>query len=512
MQKIKKIPIYLFLIAVYPVLTLMAFNIHETTLASGLRTFLLSIILSLVFLLIFWFILRDWDKAALLTSWTLILFFSYGHLYDAIRQIAGIGGILGRHRFLLPVWAILFFIGYCVIKRKLADPQKLIGPLSAATLILIIWPVFQILSFSVTDYINRVQLSNTDASTFGDFAPEELPDVYYIILDAYARDDTLLEFFDYDNGEFLEELASRDFYVALCSQSNYPKTRLSLTSTLNRDYVDKILVIDGSTSKEEISYQYIQQNQVRKDFKSLGYTIVAFETEFFWTEWTDADLYLSKYSTSQGGNSKLQQVRQLNNFEAMFIETTLVKAGLDLETIILQDFARTVKGVSTYGRYRTVTFAIESLPGLAEIPEPTFVFAHIVTPHQPYVIDATGKYIESGGNYIDQLIHINYRILEVVDQILLTSESEPIIIIQGDHGATGTNKYPERLNILNAYRLPDNGNELLYPSISPVNTFRLIFDKYFGTDFGLLEDINYLSTKIHNTEADIFPDTREGCE
>ena len=42
---------------------------------------------------------------------------------------------------------------------------------------------------------------------------------------------------------------------------------------------------------------------------------------------------------------------------------------------------------------------------------------------------------------------------------------------------------------LSAYYLPDGGEELLYPSITPVNTFRIVFNKYFGANYPLLEDV-----------------------
>ena len=42
--------------------------------------------------------------------------------------------------------------------------------------------------------------------------------------------------------------------------------------------------------------------------------------------------------------------------------------------------------------------------------------------------------------------------------------------------------------------MPQGGDSLLYDSITPVNTFRLIFDFYFGTDHGLLDDYYYYST------------------
>jgi hypothetical protein len=47
---------------------------------------------------------------------------------------------------------------------------------------------------------------------------------------------------------------------------------------------------------------------------------------------------------------------------------------------------------------------------------------------------------------------------------------------------------------LNAIRLPGAAPELLYPAMSPVNTFRVILNQYFGTSLGLLPDRSYFST------------------
>ena len=45
---------------------------------------------------------------------------------------------------------------------------------------------------------------------------------------------------------------------------------------------------------------------------------------------------------------------------------------------------------------------------------------------------------------------------------------------------------------MNAYYLPGH-NDKLYPTITPVNTFRLIFDTYFGGKYDMLPDISYFS-------------------
>ena len=82
-----------------------------------------------------------------------------------------------------------------------------------------------------------------------------------------------------------------------------------------------------------------------------------------------------------------------------------------------------------------------------------------------------------------------------ITRILAESERPPIIILQGDHGPAlhmstvlADMDVRERYSIFNAYLLPDGGDENLYDSISPVNTFRVLFNHYFGTDYPLLED------------------------
>ncbi|MBI4295815.1 MAG: hypothetical protein HY667_01715, partial [Chloroflexi bacterium] len=95
--------------------------------------------------------------------------------------------------------------------------------------------------------------------------------------------------------------------------------------------------------------------------------------------------------------------------------------------------------------------------------------------------------------YLGQYIFISRQIDGVIRELLAKSAAEPIIIVQSDHGARWL---PGWEKILNAYHLPGNGKELLYKSMSPVNTFRLIFNHYFNTDYGLLGD-----TEKSNSQA-----------
>jgi hypothetical protein len=87
--------------------------------------------------------------------------------------------------------------------------------------------------------------------------------------------------------------------------------------------------------------------------------------------------------------------------------------------------------------------------------------------------------------------------------LLSKSSTQPIIILQGDHGPwiqTG----PGQFEILNAYYLPGH-NDQLYSTVSPVNSFRLVFNAYFGTDYTLLPDTSYYSPIPNIYEFNVVP-------
>ena len=80
----------------------------------------------------------------------------------------------------------------------------------------------------------------------------------------------------------------------------------------------------------------------------------------------------------------------------------------------------------------------------------------------------------------------------VVSEILAKAKTPPIIILQGDHGfraVPGTNMTTEAMTILNAYHLPGAQPGWVYEGITPVNSFRMIFNRYFGTHYSYLPDL-----------------------
>jgi hypothetical protein len=156
---------------------------------------------------------------------------------------------------------------------------------------------------------------------------------------------------------------------------------------------------------------------------------------------------------------------------------------------------------------RRALFVLEQLEDdVLEIPSPKFVFAHLIIPHHPFVFGPNGEEVkESISNissvpsfpiykqgYSDHVTYINKRIQEIIDIILELSPNPPIIIIQGDHGPAPFDVIRYRMPILNAYYFP-NGTDGLYETISPVNTFRVVLNKYFAQQYELLDDVAFFS-------------------
>ena len=84
---------------------------------------------------------------------------------------------------------------------------------------------------------------------------------------------------------------------------------------------------------------------------------------------------------------------------------------------------------------------------------------------------------------------MNDRLVHVIDKILASSTTRPIIVLQGDHGSWSSRfekgvapqgVAAERMSILNAYLVPDGVAALISPEITPVNTFRAIDGGLFG--------------------------------
>ena len=489
-----------FLIALFPVISILAENTGELEYAPLIPAAVACLAMVLVVLCICQILLRDMLRTGLVVSGFLIFFFSPFHVFTGLANwLADYSGEewhLSIGPFLM-VW-ILAVSGYIYFFAKKATGLKQLNTiLNVVSLCLISGPV---LTTAVVKFSEKIDWSGIHQQQqmeplVAAVAPKsQLPDIYYIIMDRYAGSETLKTTYGFDNKEFLTYLRAKGFYVAADSAANYPSTTQSLASSLNFQYLNYVGKFVDPESNSWIPLQrLLQDHKVGQFLKNMGYRYIHLGS---WWEPTrknklaDENVYFVPFPES---------------FYTLYGTTMLYPISSALRMLDLR-----------YEHWRGHRRQFENLLKTVEVKGPKFVFAHFLLPHSPYVFARNGDYVpfdhasKQGleAAYIDQLISTNRLLQGTLDSLLSQSKQPPIIILQADEGpwphryeldqnkfdwrlATDT-EIKQKMKILNSYYVPGTDSRALYPTISPVNTFRVIFNLYFKTNLPLLPDESFI--------------------
>ena len=513
-KKIFRFPIHPFFLATFPVFSLYYHNASEILPWVFVKPLIASLVLVAIIFGVAKLLLKDWHKAGVFTGLAIFVIFSHGHIHSAIAYQFENLFALGQYKFfgwlslgiddiLVSIWAVSGLALLVFLWRAKRNFSSVTKFLNFFAIFLFAVPTVTSAFYKIAN-IKPQALQEIDSKIGQEITlnPEEgaiKPDIYYIILDRYAGESTLKDLYGFDNSKFLDFLIEKGFYVARQSTANYPRTLTSLASSLNMEYINFLAGIAGeNTSDQTFAYPLLNNHKVGELLKSQGYRYLHLGSWFEPTKvnpladqnFLMGDLYLG-----------------LDGFSTELLETTL--------------FAPVIRRLSS--RTSSFDFAIQhrnrilyQFGLLEEIPSlagPKFVFAHILIPHEPFVFDENCGEITptnklSIPSYLVQLSCANQKVMKLVETILTSSKNPPVIVIQADEGpynmtypmpkgrfnfkdaSDGTLK--ERFFILNALYLPGVGTSDLYSSMTPVNTFRFIFNKYFGADLDLLPDKNYI--------------------
>jgi hypothetical protein len=443
---------------------------------------------------------RQSRKIAVVLTMFIVYFFSYGQVFD-VAMDWGLLPFAVRQGILLTVWTLAFVLGVRAVIRTRSDLANLTRILNLVGAVLTVMPVGQIAWHGLNGGIvwnwsrpteNPVPVTGREGN------PGPRPDIYYIILDRYGNEETLRQSYDHDNRGFLEFLRQKGFYVAGESHSNYLRTPTSLACSLSFEYLDHFTQDPGRQSADILAaYSRLQDYRVWRFLKARGYKFIHLGTRWEPTRRNPyADVNVNYWTPPQV-------------IWALSQQTLLRPLGLALGIAPLDQ--RTLE-------HRRIPYQFARLAEIAADPAPTFTFAHFLIPHQPYNFEPDGSFVPEDvmrrrtrkENYRNQVLYVNGKVRETIERLLAASPTPPVILLQGDEGPIPI-RYPreghdynwreataedfrEKTGILNAYYLPGVSQEGLYPSISPVNSFRLIFNLYFRTDFPLLPDEYYAPT------------------
>ncbi len=482
--------IHPFILAVFPIIFLFSQNVNVFL---EVIILLLLLIVTATFLLwiLIGFLLKNNIKSGLIVSLGLVLFFSYGHSYNILRESFPRYPIFEMHLILLSVYMIMFIgISTYIIKkeRKLNNATKIINVVAVSIIILPLIGIGQFFimdSYSVMESEDGLEDSNQIAKL------NKFLDIYYIIPDGYPGSKSLQTILNYDNSNFQNFLIEKGFFVSTESYSNYENTRFSIPSTLNMNYINHIY--DETKSVNVIDkelFHLSRDTAVIKDFKSRGYTT---------------------YVIEPGIKSWDTPTRNLKNTDYRFCHTS---NALDSE--FFSELIRTTIINPIQAKLFAMDYREKILCGFSELSKmtnrndtPKFVLVHLMVPHRPFVFGPTGEDIlpedlklnDKGANleadlYLGQLEFANFKMRNVIEK-LLDTENPPVIIIQSDHGMRRDNSQGEYIQFLSgfnnfkAYYFPHEGRNIEFETTTPVNSFRILFNLYFDEEHELLEDKIY---------------------
>lgn len=486
MRHFRHWPLSPFILGVYPVIYVFSVNLGSLGAAVIVKPLLIAFLAASFLYLLCSAATRNWHKGAIIADFMLFSSYLVTSLIDTACPWI-YGSPLSKFIALAIIAAIL--ISALLLGRflsGLADSRRDLTVANFVSLMLLFIPMTQIALFQMTSARQSLRPANLLEH------PESVrvrPDVYYIILDGYASAQVLSHDLGYDNSRFINFLRQKGFFVARKSRSNYAYTYLSLASSMNMNYINDL---DEAPDQQEECIRRIQESSVLRLFRTKGYKVIHFAPDWLVTS-------RNPYSETTFNP------RTVNEFE-----------NLVLKRFLLRPFIN--QGIMNAYKIRTI-YTLHSLEAIAEDPRSTFVFAHILCPHPPFVFDRQGEtpelqpYIHRPPGsrdwypkerYTDQVDYLNHLVEKTVEKILKKSKTPPIIILQGDHGAAcdGTSDNPstlmvrERMGILNAYYVPIELRKELYPSITPVNTFRILGNYLFHARFKLLPDASYYSGPI----------------
>ncbi|MDP8955806.1 MAG: LTA synthase family protein [Actinomycetota bacterium] len=511
-----------FLLAAFPVLFLFAQNRQEGIVFRDVwGPLALALGGAAILFLAGWLIFRNAKAVGLVVSAWALLFFSYGRVSEGLKRTELAGIDIGRDTFLLPVWAFLAVAAVAVaflLRRHLAGVTTGLNIVGA---VLVAMNVFSI----VVSRPAETRADPTSPRARAQPTPEavdgrRLPDIYYIVPDRFGHPFVHREWFGIDTTAFQRYLKNKGFYVAHRTMSNYPSTHTSLATSLNMQHLDQLFRREPLTLHGV--YKKLRRFEVARYLKSLGYRYVHLGS---WYEPTArdpaADVELNYKSFSE--------------FSSALYQTTVVPPivrtfGVAEEKL---DPRRT--------KWRRTLTEFDLIERSRHIAGPKFVFAHILFPHYQgphppeYTIDRNGNYVTREQElrrsyrrlYADQIIFATKRLKQVIDSLLSDPDYRPVIVLQTDEGVYRSEELDEeprdfswrtadrselrnRYLIFNSYYLPDVPHDRLYPTITPVNSFRMIFNLYFRAGFKMLPDAQFaLESRTPYSFVNITKLTRE---
>jgi len=486
-----KKPVFIFLLPVFFVLHGFMENFKVIRFADCLPLIALYEAVTSAFVLLFFFLLKSFQKAALMTFALMSFYFFFGALHDflIVHNI-----FLHRYGVILPAFFIGCILLFIVLRKKRSFDRAC---LFLNWLFIIYLVVDGALLVSRTS--DRT-VSGTTEMTSHICKSCPTPDIYFLLFDEYSNSRTLKSVYGYDNSGLDSFLIHEGFHIQTDSRSNYQMTPFSMASILNMSYLH---IRDPENVQAQDVEEVMSPNrkeEVIRYLSSVGYTIVNNST---------FDLPGSPSSVDQPfiiTRTKLITHRTLIDYMARDIGTTL-KRWLVGKDAVLEAWMRQVNEINRNMVTRTLEVSGKTSPG------PRFVYMHVYMPHAPHLYDSLlhlrrFKDVDRGDDrdliheYLNYLPYTNEKARQIISTIKKNTNGQAVILFMSDHGMrytpTADGRFPYCFNNQAAIYLPDKDYRSFDDNLTAVNEFRVLFNKLFKTGLPLQKDSTiFLYDKEH---------------
>jgi hypothetical protein len=415
-----------------------------------------------------------------------VTFFYFGVFAPEIARL----GL--THWWFFALWTVLFAVGGFALVRTPHNLANLTLILSVGATVLIVAPVAKTAVYQAHNRplaMSDPRLWPTQLQRPVLSSNTKRPDIYFIVPDDYARADVLKKYFKYDDSAFVKELTKRGFVISRQARSPYSDSEMNIAAALNMDYLSGLPTILGKRSQDVRPLRrLIADNRAARLLRSIGYRYMHLDTDEV---------------TFPVRNPQISRFAPPDSFPNLWLQQSVLR--LFGGPIGFNDKA----GDS---RFRTsIRSTLSRLEALPDEPGPKFVVFHTLLPHDPYIFGAEGQNVtlsdrsdEALGSrlgmryYLAQLKYVSRKLLEITDAIRARSKTPPVIVIQSDEGFQASpdtfgQKAMEQVRVkgLIALSLPGIRAGGAPQPPNAVNTLRFVFDKYFGTRYGMLRSASY---------------------
>ena len=483
------------LVAVHMPLALYASNMSLVPLREIWLPCLVAVLASAALWGAAWLFVRDAARSSLFATAAVLSLSWFGDLEAALSPLSRSFGRPAAVAATWTVWAALGIFLCALSLRKWRQSARVAAFLNVAAVLLV---AVTLVSIGVFHW--RVQDARPQTERSQVVRPlSARPDVFFVLLDGFGREDVLVERYGMAGG-LESELESLGFVVARGARANYVQTELSLASSLNMAHIrDLVTPVGDANAERALLDRLIDQSEVAATFRSLGYKFVAVTTGFPALNFPSADLQIG----SEMGTS-------------LYVDALLRKTPFRPSRWRLQ---------SQFDSRRALLHgAFDHLGRLAPRTDaPRFVFVHVFAPHPPFVFGANGESVNPPGHYTiedgshfvanvasadayragyaDQAAYLSKLLVRSLRTVI---EKQPgcVVIVQSDHGpksaldheslvATDVN---ECFPILSAFYAPESVRGKLSDEGTPVNDFRAVFSGLFSMEYEPLADASFYST------------------